>query len=482
MTAPAAPVVEEEDLQARIEALEKLRRLRLAQANGSEPWEPYTHQIPPAGDWYLWLLLAGRGAGKTDACADYFDRFMRQNAGARGGIIAPTLGDAAEACVYGPSGLMAHNPTVRLRSRAGGTYVIWPNGSEAKLFGAYTRQDVERLRAGGNRHLYWAEELAAWRYIKECWENMELGLRLGRHPHIVASTTPKTRPFLKTLMNAHDTALTRATMHDNPKLPEAQRQRLIERYAGTRLEAQEILGQYLDDVEGALWTYDILEHCRVPLAEVPDLARAVVGVDPSGGDEEGNDEQGIIVVGRGVDGDGYVMADRSCKLSPDGWGRRAVQAYVDFNADRIVGETNFGGDLVIANIKVAAQNMGLTVATKKLTASRGKVARAEPISALYEQRRMHHVGDPADFELLESQMRNWTPDSGWSPDRMDALVWGATETMGRPAGSARPTSVPEGSIGATTRTGSPTVVTPDAGGRRVDRGFRSGTIRGRPPR
>ncbi len=424
MTASAA--VEEAELAEQIERLEKLRELRIAEQTQREPWEPYEHQVAPPGDWYLWLLLAGRGAGKTDACAYYFDRFMRRNPGARGGIAAPTLGDAAEACVFGPSGLMAHNPWVKFGSHAGGTYVRWPNGSEAQLFGAYTRQDVERFRARGNRHIYWCEELAAWRYIREAWENMELGLRQGVNPHIIASTTPKTRPFLKRLMEASDTVLTRATIHDNPRLPEVTRMRLIDRYGGTRLEAQELMGEYLEDVEGALWTYEMIASHRVREEDIPDMARVVVAIDPSGGDQDGNDEQGIIVVGRGVDGHGYVLADRSCKLSPDGWGSRAVRAYVDFKADRIVGETNFGGEMVIHTVKMAAQNMGETVTTKKLSASRGKIPRAEPISALYEQGRIHHVGV---HEELELQQRNWTDDSGWSPDRMDALVWGLTELM-----------------------------------------------------
>lgn len=403
---------------------------------GRPPWTPEPHQIAPGGDWYLWLLLAGRGAGKTDACASYFDQFMRRNPGARGGIVAPTLGDAAEACVYGPSGLMAHNPLVKIRSRAGGTHVVWPNQSEAKLFGAYTREDVERLRAGGNRHLYWGEEVAAWRNLGDAWENMELGLRLGVHPHIVASTTPKTRPRLKALMESAETVLTRASMFDNPHLPERQKQRLLRRHLGTRTERQELYGEYIEDVEGALWTFETLTRCRVLPEEVPDLVRVIVGVDPSGGDEDGNDEQGIVVVGRGVDGHGYVLADRSCKLSPDGWGKRVVQAYEEFQADRVVGETNFGGDLVIANIDRAAKDLGTRVATKKITASRGKAARAEPISALYEQGRMHHVGEFGD---LESQMRNWTAESGWSPDRLDAAVWAATELfpVGSEGGSMR---------------------------------------------
>lgn len=441
--AAVAVATTEGDLRERVAKLEQLRALRVAEATGKKPWAPEPHQVAPPGAWYLWLLLAGRGAGKTDACASYFDRFMRHNPGARGGIVAPTLGDAAEACVYGVSGLLAHNPTLRTRQRMGGTHVVWPNGSEAKLFGAYTKEDVNRLRAGGNRHLYWAEELAAWRYLKEAWENMELGLRLGENPHIIGSTTPKPRPKLRELMRARTTALTTATMHDNPHLPEAQRQRLIEMYAGTRLERQEILGEYIEDVEGALWTYDEIEAALWKGQTLPDMARVVVGVDPSGGDEEGNDEQGILVCGRGVDGEGYVLADQSCKLTPAGWGKRAVQAYLDHVADRVVCETNFGGDLVIQNVKVAARDMGVEVATKKVNASRGKVARAEPISALYEQRKIHHVGD---FPELAVQMTTWTDDSGWSPDRMDAMVWAFTELMLGPRPAKASSSVARGRI------------------------------------
>lgn len=426
-TAAAELVVTEEELSDKIERLERLRALQVAAETDRAPWAPEPHQTAPVpGGWYLWLLLAGRGAGKTDACASYFDRFMRHNPGARGGIVAPTLGDAAEACVYGVSGLMAHNPLVKLRSRAGGTHVVWPNGSEAKLFGAYTREDVERLRAGGNRHIFWGEEVAAWRYLAEAWENMELGLRLGVWPHIVASTTPKTRPHLKKLMMQRETILTRASIHDNPHLPDVQRRRLLDRYAGTRLERQELLGEYLEDVEGALWTFETIAKCRVLPADQPDLRRVGVAVDPSGGDEEGNDEQGIIVAGVGVNGEAYVVADRSCKLSPGGWGKRAVEAYDEFKADVIVGESNFGGDLVVSNIQVAARDMGIRVNVKKITASRGKAVRAEPVAALYEQGKAHHVGE---FPELESQQRNWTQESGWSPDRMDALVWVLTELM-----------------------------------------------------
>lgn len=413
-----------DDALARLARLEELRTLEIAKQTGADPIILEPHQEAPGGSWYTWVFQAGRGSGKTLACAKYFDRFMRSNEGARGGIIAPTLGDAAESCVYGPSGLIAVNPFVRLRSRAGGTHAVWPNGSEAKLFGAYTKQDVERLRAGGNRHIFWAEELAAWRYLAEAWENMELGLRLGAWPHVVASSTPKPRPGYRKIVTDPETVVTRASIDDNPHLPAAQRTRLLRRYKGTRVEAQELRGELIEDVEGALWTYETIAVHRVVPADVPQLVRVAVAVDPSGGDEEGNSEQGIVVAGRGVDGHGYVLADYSCKLSPDGWGKAAVAAYQDHEADVVVGETNFGGDMVIFTVRVAARDIGVHVNVKKITASRGKLARAEPVSALYEQGKAHHVGE---FPELESQQRTWTPDAGWSPDRLDALVWALTE-------------------------------------------------------
>jgi phage terminase large subunit-like protein len=424
------------DARTRLDRLEELRRLEVAKLTNRPPRRLEPHQVAPPGQWYLWLLMAGRGAGKTEACAAYFDKFMRTNPGFRGGIIGPTIGDVFQACIHGPSGLLAINPRVRLRSGGGGTEARWTNGSVAALFGTHSLDDVNRLRAGGNRHIYWCEELAAWRYLQEAWqEGLDYGLRLGTWPHAIASTTPKTRPFLKALMADPETIVTRASTFDNPHLPDAQKERLRVRYQDTRLGRQELYGEYIDEVEGALWTLDTLLKCHVDPADekVPDMRRVVVAVDPSGGDSEGNDEQGIVVAGHGVDGDFYVLADRSCKLSPDGWGRRTVAAYDEFKADVIAWEANFGGEMVAATVKVAAQAMEVYVNTKKVTASRGKVARAEPIAALYEQGRVHHVA-PKDepFEEMEEQMRTWTPDTGWSPDRMDALVWALTELSAGP--------------------------------------------------
>lgn len=388
-------------------------------------WTPMPHQKAPPGEWDLWLLFAGRGAGKTDAAAHYTDQHVKGPAclpgipgGHRLAIIAPTLGDALEACVNGPSGLKAHNPGITSASSMGGTFVRWPSGAQAKLFGASTPEDVERLRAGGNRCFAWCEELAAWRQLEECWDHLQFGLRLGPHPRAVASTTPKPRKLLRSMLSDPKVAVTRATTHDNPHLAAMVRDRLERRYAGTRLGRQELGGELLEDVEGALWTYAMIEDRRA----APDLTRVVVGVDPSGG----ANEQGIVVAGLGVDGRGYVLADRSCALSPAGWGARAVQAYIDLAADKIVAERNFGGDMVLATVQTAAKSMGVSVSVKMVTASRGKAARAEPISALYEQGRVSHV-EP--FTELEDQMCTWTPESGTSPDRLDALVWALTELM-----------------------------------------------------
>ena len=344
--------------------------------------------------------------------------------GHRVAIVAPTLGDATEACVNGPSGLRKHHPGVRLVSRLGGTFVVWPSGAEAKLFGAYGPEDVERLRAGGNRCWAWCEELAAWPKLDDCYDHLQFGLRLGPHPRAVASTTPKPRTLIKALVadRAH-VAVTRATTADNPHLAERVRERYYARYGGTRLGRQELGGELLDEIEGALWTLAMLDDRR---AAPPDLARCVVAVDPSGGSDPENDEQGIVACGLGADGRGYVLADRSCKLSPDGWGRRAVQAYVDFSADAIIGEANYGGDMVAAVVKTAARAMGVSVVYKAVHASRGKAVRAQPISALYEQGRVSHCEVLAE---LEEELTSWTPESGRSPNRLDALVWALTELM-----------------------------------------------------
>lgn len=440
-------------------------------------WVPRPHQVPPPLDdpWEVWLLLAGRGAGKTDACAHEMNRHAEGPpclpglpGGHRMAIIAPTLGDASDACVHGPSGLQAHNPAVREQTRKGGTFVTWPSGAEAKLFGAYTKQDVERLRAGGNRCFVWVEELAAWRYLRACWNHMMFGLRLGDTPRVIASTTPKNRPQLRKIIAADTTVVSTATTDDNPHLSARVRQRLLDTYAGTRLGRQELLGEMLEDVEGALWSDELIEQRRLVDEEPPRMRRIVVAVDPSWGTT--NDECGIIVAGKGWDNLGYVLADYSIRGGPRAWAERVAEAFHSFRADAVLAEGNFQGEQVKLAMRQVEHPQG-SPPFRLVNASRGKQLRAEPVVMLYEQGRVRHVGRLA---LLEHQMTTWVPTeppdaeaghhdddgegpvvtsvgagesesnddeqlpSAFSPDRVDALVFALTDLM---LGSEGPASV-----------------------------------------
>lgn len=406
----------------------------------TEPrWTPLPHQVPPPGEWYGWLLLAGRGAGKTDACARYVHEHVYGPPCLPGpvphwiGIIAPTLGDAATSCFSGPSGLSAHSPEAKMVNTTGGTVVRWPNGSVAKLFGANTEPDTERLRSGGNRCLAWLEEMAAWRYLDLAWAQMRFGLRSGPRPHWVASTTPKPRPLIKRIAGGGvpHVELSRASMYDNPHLQEDVRQALEDEYGNTDLGRQELHAEILDEDSNALWSREILNRSRVTADDLPKFPRVTVGVDPSGG----AGEQGIVVVGKAMVprnhpeprkqvplAQGFVLADVTCHLKPEGWGRRAVQAAVDHEADDVVVEVNFGGDMAVSTIRAAADAMGINIPIKVTRATRGKQVRAQPVSALTAQNRWHMVGVHPE---LEDQLCTWYPELDWSPDRLDAMVWPA---------------------------------------------------------
>lgn len=304
--------------------------------------------------------------------------------------------------------------------------VSWRNGSTATC---YSADEPERLR-GPQHHWAWPDEIGSWRYA-DAWDQLQFGLRLGERARACVTGTPRSTEIVRRILKLPSTVITRGTIFDNAhNLDAASVAEMKARYSGTRLGRQELLGELLEDVVGALWTFSMIDDHRVQTA--PDCARVVVGVDPSGKSEDG-DMQGIVVAGKGHDGHLYVLADRSTMGTPDAWGRRAVQAYVDFKADRIVGERNYGGDMVRHVIETSARQMGVRVAYEDVTATRGKVVRAEPISALYEQGRGHHVGEHRE---LEEQMREYVPESGKSPDRMDALVWAATALMiGEPLAS-----------------------------------------------
>jgi phage terminase large subunit-like protein len=295
--------------------------------------------------------------------------------------------------------------------------LIMANGSRFKLFSA---DEPDRLR-GYQHHRAWCDELASWRY-PDAWDQLLLGLRLGDDPRVIVTTTPRPVMLIRSLLTRDGVYVTRGSTFENEQnLAPAALAQLRERYEGTRMGRQELYADVLEDVPGALWHRSIIDEDRVERA--PELQRVVVAIDPAVTSGESADETGIVVAGLGVDGHGYVLADRTCRLSPDGWARRATIAYDEFEADRIIAEVNNGGDLVERVIRT----IGGSYAYRAVRASRGKITRAEPVAALYEQHRVHHVGG---FAALEDQQCMYTPDGyDGSPDRVDALVWAITELM-----------------------------------------------------
>jgi phage terminase large subunit-like protein len=319
--------------------------------------------------------------------------------------------------VEGESGLLAiSGDSDRPNYEPSKRRLTWPNGALATL---YSADEPDRLR-GPQHDGAWCDELAAWRYLQEAWDMLMMGLRLGANPRCVVTTTPRPRAMLKALALDPHTHLTRGSTFDNlPNLAPQFADQIIGRYKNTRLGRQELEGELLEDVEGALWHRALIEDARAEHA--PDLRRVVVGVDPAVTSGEESDETGIVVAGQLGD-EWFVLADWSGIMSPDAWARRAVNAYHEFAADRIIGEVNNGGDLVETVIRTVDPN----VSYEAVRASRGKAKRAEPVAALYEQGRVHHVGE---FRELEDQMCSFVPqDAGAqsSPDRMDALVWAVT--------------------------------------------------------
>lgn len=394
-------------------------------------------QLAPADDalgidtWLVWLILAGRGFGKTRTGSEWVREQVKAGA-KRIHLIAPTASDARDVMVEGESGLlsvcwagdktwsgeMLGRPSYEPSKRR----LTWANGAIATLFSA---EEPERLR-GPQAEVLWADELASWKYLRDTWDMAMFGLRLGDRPRTCITTTPKPLPLLKEIIKDPRTVVTRGSTFDNAtNLAPTFLKAVKDKYEGTRLGRQELNAEILDDLPGALWTRDAIDTTRVRVT--PELQRVVIAVDPSGtkGTADDGDEIGIVAAGRGVDGRAYVLADRTCKLSPDGWGRRAVNAYNEFSGDRIVAERNFGG----AMVEHVIRTIDKSVPYKEVTASRGKVARAEPVAALYEQGRVSHVGSMPE---LEDQMVQIAPEGfvgEGSPDRADALVWALTELM-----------------------------------------------------
>jgi phage terminase large subunit-like protein len=378
------------------------------------PFWARPNQLTPAGDWTYWLILAGRGFGKTRTGAEWVRQQVKTSQYVN--MIGATADDARDIMVEGESGILAICPDgERPEYRPSQRKLIWPNGAVSLIF---TADEPERLR--GKQHSgLWGDELAAWRY-PEALDQAKLGLRLGAHPQACFTTTPRPTRLVKSLAADPATVVTRGTTYDNQaNLAPAFFSSIIRTYEGTRLGRQELQAEILDDNPNALWNRKQIDALRVK--EAPAMKRVVIGVDPSVTSNEDSDLAGIIAAGIGADDHGYVLDDLSLIASPDGWARAAVKAYHDHNADRLVAEVNNGGDLVELVIRTVDRN----VSYKKVHASRGKMIRAEPIAALYEQGRVHHVGG---FPGLEDEMCDYDPiTSSKSPDRMDALVWAFTE-------------------------------------------------------
>jgi len=389
-------------------------------------------QIPPMDSWQTWLILSGRGWGKTRTGAEWIAWQALSNPKTRWAVVARTSADIRDTCFEGESGLISvikrygiYNDASYNRSNFSYTF---PNGSRIKGFSA---EEPDRLR-GPQHHGAWCDELAAWDKA-DTWDQLQFGMRLGKHPQTVVTTTPRPTKLIKDLLNKSSTFVTRgSTFENSANLSESALLEMQNRYANTRLGRQELFGEVLDDNPGALWTRKQIDDSRITSDLMPALIRVVVGIDPAVTSGEDSDLTGIVTAGYAANGHYYILSDKTIKASPDAWARVALNEFELHKADRIIAETNNGGDLVVHLLNQVNPN----VPVKKVTATRGKAVRAEPIASLYEQGRVHHVGY---FSELEEQMCEWEPGiSTKSPDRMDAMVWALTELS---EGSATLTSL-----------------------------------------
>lgn len=365
------------------------------------------HQIVP-DDHFGAAMITGRGAGKTHAGSNWARWQAFSQPGSVGAVVAPTYRDLRNTVFPAlfqavPPGLFEFKLTNWEMTLANGSTIL-----------GFTGQEPDRIR-GANLSWAWCDELAFWQYVDDTWSNLLLALRIGE-PRVFVSTTPRNVELLKTFLDDPAWVVMRATTYDNPFLAASAVSQMDSIWGGTTLGRQELMGEFIDEIPGALWKRAQLDECYRP--EAPEMTRIVVGVDPSGG----RAEIGIVVCGIDKQKRGWLLADLSMVGSPAEWGKRAVDAYHGWKADRIVVERNFGGDMAEHTIRTVDK----AVPIRMVTASRGKHARAEPVAALYEQGRVFHTVRSAK---LEDQMCTWTDDDKTSPDRLDAMVWGFTELM-----------------------------------------------------
>ena len=379
-------------------------------------------QLPPEGDWDTWLILAGRGFGKTRTGAEWVRAQVEDRHATRIALVARTLPEAQSIMIEGESGIINisspwDKPTYEPSKRK----LTWPSGAHALVFSSH---EPDQLR-GPQFDAAWCDELASWEYAQETWDNLSFALRLGRRPRAVVTTTPKPIELIRSLPNSPGVHVTRGSTFENQdNLAPSFFNGIIERYDGTRLGQQEIHAELMDEDEDALWKREWIEKAR--LGSYPPISRIVVSIDPAMTARPTSSETGIVVVGADMRRDqAYVLADESGRLTPNNMALRVAHLFDKFNATQIVVEANAGGEMVASTIKNAIER---TLPIKTIQARRGKYIRAEPVAALYEQGRVHHVGR---FPDLEDQMCTWTPDIGpsHSPDRADALVHAVTDLI-----------------------------------------------------
>lgn len=383
-------------------------------------------QQEPEGDWWYWLILAGRGFGKTRTGAEWVNVRVQNGAG-RVALVGETTADVRDVMVDGPSGVVACSPPWnRAHYEPSKRRVTWDNGASATT---YSAEEPDQLR-GPEHDTAWADELAKWRYT-ESWDNLLMGMRRpNQTPRVLITTTPRPTPIIKDLVKDKFTRLTRgSTLENRGNLHPAFLTKIFEKFGGTRLGRQELDAEVLDDAPGALWKRDDIEAARV--SKHPPLVRIVVAVDPSVSSDSPTAATGIIAAGLGEDGFAYVLGDDSLEQpTPLAWATQTVATYNSRQADKIVAEVNNGGDLVETNILSVQKHLPVL----KIRASRGKHVRAEPVASLYERgpdgKRVPKVRHVGTFPKLEDELCQWEPGvSAWSPNRLDALVWAITELM-----------------------------------------------------
>ncbi len=371
----------------------------------------------PEGEWSTWLILAGRGFGKTRTGAETVRMWKEDNPLIH--FVGRTAADVRDTMVEGESGILACSPDYdRPLYEPSKRRLTWSNGAKAVLFSA---EEPDALR-GPQCYKAWADELATWKYDQDTWNNLQMGLRLGVNPQCVITTTPKPTKLVRELVADENTHITSGTTYENrDNLSKSFFDFIIKKYEGTTLGRQELEAELLKDVKGALWKMQTIEDNRV--RKLPELRRIVIPIDPATTSTMDSDETGIVPVGLDNNGIGYVIDDLSGIYSPNDWANKAIKAYNDHKADRIIGEANNGGDM----IETIIRNIDKSVSYRKVWASKGKTTRAEPIAALYEQNRIKHYGNLA---TLETEMTTWMAlDGQRSPNRIDSLVWGLTELM-----------------------------------------------------